>query len=175
MTKLYRSRTDRKITGLCGGLAETLGFDATLLRLLVVITTLFSGGVVIAIYVLAALVIPSEPWHGGPHGPGPGYGGEANPYGGKWDHQFCSWKDWKRAERHYRKAQRYGWGSPQQAGGYEAEYAASQAQAAGTAGSDLDDMMKDIEKKAMWKEIEELRAKVAQYEKQQQNQTKGEI
>ncbi|MGG2198408.1 PspC domain-containing protein [Paenibacillus validus] len=175
MTKLYRSRTDRKITGLCGGLAETLGFDATLLRLLVVITTLFSGGVVIAIYVLAALVIPSEPWHGGPHGPGPGYGGGANPYGGKWDHQFGSWKDWKRAERHYRKAQRYGWGSPQQAGGYEAEYAASQAQAAGTAGSDLDDMMKDIEKKAMWKEIEELRAKVAQYEKQQQNQTKGEI
>ncbi len=60
MTKLYRSRTDRKITGLCGGLAETLGFDATLLRLLVVITTLFSGGVVIGIYVLAALVIPSE-------------------------------------------------------------------------------------------------------------------
>lgn len=174
MTKLYRSRTDRKFTGLCGGLAETLGFDATLLRLLVVITTFFSGGVVIAIYILAALVIPSEPWHGGPHGPG--YGGGANPYGGKWDHQYGSWKDWKRAEKHYRKAQRYGWGSPQQPGGCEAEYAAGQSQAAGgTTGSDLDDMMKDIEKKAMWKEIEELRAKVAQYEKQQQNQTKGEV
>jgi hypothetical protein len=33
------------------------------------------------------------------------------------------------------------------------------------AASSIDEMMKDVEKKAMWKEIEELRAKVAKYEK----------
>ncbi|UUZ83516.1 PspC domain-containing protein [Paenibacillus sp. P26] len=76
MTKLYRSRTDRKITGLCGGLADTLNIDATLLRLVVVVTAFFSGGVIIPLYFLAALVIPSEPWNGGPYGPEFNYGEE---------------------------------------------------------------------------------------------------
>ncbi|WP_159885580.1 PspC domain-containing protein [Paenibacillus puerhi] len=194
MTKLYRSRTDRKLTGLCGGLANLMGIDSTLLRLIVVLATVFTSGVILAIYVLAALVIPSEPYPGGPYGPGPG-----GPYGGHGDHHFDSWKDWKRAEKHYRKAQRYGWSAGGQGSNgyrtYEAEYASGQHQSnphagsyahnpnqSDTTGSDLDDMMKDIEKKAMWKEIEELRAKVAKYEKQQGQQpnqpnqtTKGEI
>ncbi|SDE16235.1 phage shock protein C (PspC) family protein [Paenibacillus sp. UNCCL117] len=196
MTKLYRSRTDRKLTGLCGGLASMMGIDSTLLRLIVVLAAVFTSGVVLGIYVLAALVIPSEPYYGGPYGPGPGPG-HAGPYDGRGEHNFSSWKDWRRAERHFRKAQKYGWGSYAAHGGhreYDAEYAAgpqmqghhagsySQSQhASEPTGSDLDDMMKDIEKKAMWKEIEELRAKVAKYEKQQQNQnqptqtTKGEI
>ncbi|AEI42082.1 PspC domain-containing protein [Paenibacillus mucilaginosus] len=165
MTRLFRSRTDRKITGLCGGLGEVMNVDPTLLRLTLVVTTVFTGGAVIPLYFIATLVIPNEPWNGGfgggyggpqGHGPGPGHG------------SYHSWKDWRRAEKHYRKAQKYGWGAHQ-----EAEY----AQAAGQQGpqaSDLDDMMKDIEKKAMWKELEELRSKVAMYEKQQ-NQTKGDV
>ncbi|MCZ8522854.1 MULTISPECIES: PspC domain-containing protein [Paenibacillus] len=169
MTKLYRSRTDRKITGLCGGLGDVMNVDPTLLRLTVVVTTLFTGGAVIPLYFIAALVIPTEPWTGG--GPGAGYG--AGPCGGGghgYDPSYGSWKDWRRAERHYRKAQKYGW-----RGHHEAEY----KQAAGqnepqAAASDLDDMMKDIEKKAMWKEIEELRSKVEQYEKQQK-QSKGDV
>lgn len=171
MTKLYRSRTDRKITGLCGGLAEYFGIDATLLRLLVVIAAFFSGGVVIPLYFLAALVIPSEPYTGGPYGHGYGYRPEGG-YGHKWGQNFGSWKDWKYAEKHYRKAQKYGWAPPQDRHAYESEYA--QAPDYGTSdGSSLDDMMKDIEKKAMKKEIEELRAKVAQYEKNQ-TQPKGD-
>lgn len=179
MTKLYRSRTDRRVTGLCGGLAETLNIDSTLLRVLVVGTTFLSGGVVVPIYFLAALVIPSEPWAGGPYGPafeahGGGCGGS---YGNPWGQSFASWKQWKKAEKHYRKAQRYGWTPPHERAEYEGHY--SQAAAGGYGQepntSDLDDMMKDIEKKAMRKEIEELRAKVAAYEKQQNQQTKGDV
>ena len=66
MSKLYRSRRDKKVTGLCGGLAEAMNVDATLLRLLVVITTFFTGGTVIFIYFVAALVIPKEPGYDQP-------------------------------------------------------------------------------------------------------------
>ena len=65
MTRLFRSRTDRKITGLCGGLAETLNIDSNLLRLLLVITAFFSGGVVSPHYFLAVVVSPNEPYTGG--------------------------------------------------------------------------------------------------------------
>lgn len=176
MTRIYRSRTDRKITGLCGGLAETLGIDATLLRLILVVTAFFSAGIVIPLYFLATLVIPSEPWNGGPYGPEPGYDGHAQGCGsskGHFGHSYGSWKDWKRAERHYRKATKYGWTPPHERNEYDANYA-YQTDAKSDSGSNLDDMMKDIEKKAMWKEIEELRAKIAKYEKQQQS-TKGDV
>lgn len=174
MTRLFRSRTDRKITGLCGGLAETLNIDSNLLRLLLVITAFFSGGVVIPLYFLAVIVIPNEPYTGGPYGPGPGpgFGGY-----GDWRGAEASWgrgwghKSWRKQRR---CGQRHDYqGDPrEQEGYYQANGSAYQGQ--NKAESDLDDMMKDIEKKAMWKEIEELRARVAQYEKQQQ-QTKGDV
>lgn len=173
MTKIYRSRTDRKIAGLCGGLAELFGIDATLLRLLVVIAAFFSAGVVIPLYFLAVLVIPNEPYTGGPYGGGPGYAREDG-YGHKWGYQYGSWKDWKRADKHYRKAQKYGWAPQYDNPADEAEHARRASGYEDAAGSHLDDMMNDIEKKAMRKEIEELRAKVARYE-QQQNQAKGDV
>ncbi len=58
--KLYRSRTDRKVCGVCGGLAKYLGMDPTIMRLIVVLLTLFVGGGLIA-YLVCALVIPEEP------------------------------------------------------------------------------------------------------------------
>ena len=58
--KLYRSRTDKKVCGVCGGLAKYLGMDATIIRLIVVLLTLFVGGGLIA-YLICALVIPEEP------------------------------------------------------------------------------------------------------------------
>lgn len=58
--KLYRSRTDKKICGVCGGLAKYLGMDVTIMRLLVVLLTLFAAGGLIA-YIVCALVIPEEP------------------------------------------------------------------------------------------------------------------
>ena len=58
--KLYRSRTDKKICGVCGGLAKYLGMDATVVRLILVLITLFVGAGLLA-YIIAALVIPEEP------------------------------------------------------------------------------------------------------------------
>ena len=58
--KLYRSRTDKKICGVCAGLAKYLNMDVTIMRLLVVLLTLFVGGGLIA-YIICALVMPEEP------------------------------------------------------------------------------------------------------------------
>ena len=58
--KLYRSRTDKKICGGCGGLAKYLNTDPTIVRLLVVLLTLFVGGGLIA-YIVCALIMPEEP------------------------------------------------------------------------------------------------------------------
>ncbi|WP_094095081.1 PspC domain-containing protein [Paenibacillus physcomitrellae] len=61
MSKLYRSRKNKKISGLCGGLAQWLGFDATIIRLAVVIAAFCSFGAVVAIYLIASLIVPDEP------------------------------------------------------------------------------------------------------------------
>ena len=58
--KLYRSRTDKKICGVCGGLAKYLNMDATIVRVLTVLLTLFVGGGRLA-YIICALIIPEEP------------------------------------------------------------------------------------------------------------------
>ena len=58
--KLYRSRTDKKICGVCGGLAKYLNMDATIVRVLMVLLTLFVGGGLLA-YIICALIIPEEP------------------------------------------------------------------------------------------------------------------
>ncbi len=94
-----------------------LNIDATLLRIVVVVATLFSGGTVILIYVLASLVTPKEPLYDSPYAHSPYH----SPYKAMPQHETVS--------------------------------------------PNIDEMMKDIEKKAMWKEIEQLRAKLAQYEK----------
>ena len=41
--KLYRSRTDKKLAGVCGGLAEYLGMDSSIVRLILVLTVLFQS------------------------------------------------------------------------------------------------------------------------------------
>ena len=60
MSKLYRSSRNKMVTGLCGGLSEVFGIDATILRILVFISIPFSGGTTLFIYLVAALVIPKE-------------------------------------------------------------------------------------------------------------------
>lgn len=60
--KLYRSRTDRKLCGVCGGFAEYFDIDPTIIRLIFIFLTLFGGGGVL-IYLICALVIPSNPIH----------------------------------------------------------------------------------------------------------------
>ena len=58
--KLYRSITDKKLAGVCGGLAEYLGMDSTIIRLILVLAVLFAGVGILA-YIIAALVIPNPP------------------------------------------------------------------------------------------------------------------
>jgi len=59
--QLRRSRTDRVAAGVCGGIARQYGIDAVLLRILVVVATLFTGGVFLIAYVLAWVFIPDDP------------------------------------------------------------------------------------------------------------------
>jgi phage shock protein PspC (stress-responsive transcriptional regulator) len=58
--KLYRSRKDKKICGVCGGLAKYFEIDVTIIRLIWVLCCLFAGGGLLA-YLICALVIPNEP------------------------------------------------------------------------------------------------------------------
>ena len=58
--KLFRSRKNRSIAGVCGGLAEYIGADATLLRLVTLFLILF-GGLSIWAYIILWVVIPEEP------------------------------------------------------------------------------------------------------------------
>ena len=58
--KLYKSRTDVKIDGVCSGIAKYFNMDATLIRLIWVIFSLMGGSGVLA-YIICMIVIPREP------------------------------------------------------------------------------------------------------------------
>ncbi len=57
--RLVRSRSNRRIAGVCGGIAEYAGIDATVVRLLMVVLTFF-GGAGPLLYVIACIAIPDE-------------------------------------------------------------------------------------------------------------------
>ncbi|MBI2617991.1 PspC domain-containing protein [Candidatus Kaiserbacteria bacterium] len=60
--KLYRSRSDKMISGVCGGLGQYCDIDPTILRLGWVAVTIFSGILPGAlVYLIAVIVIPKEP------------------------------------------------------------------------------------------------------------------
>lgn len=58
--RLYRSRDDRMIAGICGGLGEYLNVDPTVVRLVVVILGMTLGFPILA-YLIAWFIIPEEP------------------------------------------------------------------------------------------------------------------
>ncbi len=58
--RLYRSRTDRVLAGVCGGIGNYLGVDPVVVRLLWAISALFMGTGILA-YIVAWIVIPEEP------------------------------------------------------------------------------------------------------------------
>ena len=60
MKKLYKSDVDRKLCGVCGGIAEYLGIDSTIVRLIWVVLVVFFGTGILA-YIIAALVIHDYP------------------------------------------------------------------------------------------------------------------
>ena len=58
--KLCRSATDKKLGGVCAGIAEYLDIDSTVIRLLWVLFTLLGGAGILA-YIIALLVMPNAP------------------------------------------------------------------------------------------------------------------
>jgi len=162
MRKLYRSSRDRKLFGVCGGLADFLGVDATLLRILLIVVAVFSAGSVVLVYIIAGFVIPREPYYGG-FGPGPydsGYRGQDSYYG--YNQGQGSNQSWNPNANGF--------------GGYASSNAsrpgptASASTSSSRPSQGLDAMMEDIEKKSMQREIEELKARISKFEKQ----SKGE-
>lgn len=59
--RLYRSAVDRKICGVCGGLADYFGLDSTLVRLAFVALAVLGFSTGIILYILAAVVMPDQP------------------------------------------------------------------------------------------------------------------
>ncbi len=59
MNKLYRSRTDRKIAGVCGGLGEHFNIDLTIIRLIWAVSVICCGFGIL-LYILAVLIIPEN-------------------------------------------------------------------------------------------------------------------
>lgn len=58
--RLYRSQSNRKIAGVCGGIGEYLNLDPTIIRLIWVLLVLCAGTGLLA-YLIAALIIPENP------------------------------------------------------------------------------------------------------------------
>ena len=58
--RLYRSRTDRRLWGVCGGIGEYFNIDPVIVRLLWILFTLAGGGGIIA-YIIACIIVPEEP------------------------------------------------------------------------------------------------------------------
>jgi len=59
--KLYRSRTDKMVAGVCGGLAAYFNIDATIIRLIFAALIVFGVGAPLLIYLILAVVMPLEP------------------------------------------------------------------------------------------------------------------
>jgi phage shock protein PspC (stress-responsive transcriptional regulator) len=62
MKRIYRSRTDKKIFGICGGIGEAYNIDPTLIRIIVVFLALSTGLVpMIITYIIARFIMPPAP------------------------------------------------------------------------------------------------------------------
>ncbi|MFA5292563.1 MAG: PspC domain-containing protein [Phycisphaerae bacterium] len=62
MKKLYLSKTDRKILGVCGGISDMTGIDSTLIRLLLVFLCLITAILpLVATYIVAGIITPERP------------------------------------------------------------------------------------------------------------------
>jgi phage shock protein C len=76
--RLYRSRSDRMLFGVAGGMAEWLDVDPSLVRIVWALLIL-AGGVGLVLYIVAAIVIPEEPLGATGSAPGATAGADAAP------------------------------------------------------------------------------------------------
>ena len=66
--KLYKSRVNQMLSGVCGGIGEYFNTDPTLIRLLWVLVTIMSlgfGGLIA--YIICAIIIPENPNYNNPY------------------------------------------------------------------------------------------------------------
>jgi phage shock protein PspC (stress-responsive transcriptional regulator) len=61
MNKLYRSKKNKIIAGICGGIGEYFKVDPTLIRLLWVLISVMGMGSGVVAYIIAWIIIPEEP------------------------------------------------------------------------------------------------------------------
>jgi phage shock protein C len=62
MKKLYLSKTDKKILGVCGGISEMTGIDSTLIRLALVFLCLVTAILPLLVtYIIAGIIAPHKP------------------------------------------------------------------------------------------------------------------
>jgi phage shock protein C len=110
--RLYRSRSDRMLFGVAGGMADWLGLDPSLVRLVWALLIL-AGGVGLLLYIVAAIVIPEEPLGGAATAAsaGPAAGAAEGTSGAETDAQAGT--DWqaRRAARRAARAERGGNGA----------------------------------------------------------------
>ncbi len=60
MNKLYRSKDDRILAGVCGGIGKNTDIDSNLIRILYIVLTFCSVGLMILVYICAWILIPDE-------------------------------------------------------------------------------------------------------------------
>jgi phage shock protein PspC (stress-responsive transcriptional regulator) len=60
MTRLHKSKTNRVLFGVCGGLSDSLGLDAPFIRLGFIFGAIFTGSLLFWIYLILALVLPTR-------------------------------------------------------------------------------------------------------------------
>ena len=58
--RLYRSRDDRVVAGVAGGLAEMWDADPSLIRIIWALLIVFTGGIALVVYIVMAIVVPEE-------------------------------------------------------------------------------------------------------------------
>lgn len=65
MNKIYRSRSEKKIAGICGGLGELLNIDPTLIRLAVIFLCVATAFMPLVLtYLIGWIIIPLKPAEG---------------------------------------------------------------------------------------------------------------
>lgn len=67
--RLYRSRDDRILTGVAGGVAERLDADPSIIRIVWALLIVLTGGLALLVYVVMAIVVPERPEGMAPIGP----------------------------------------------------------------------------------------------------------
>lgn len=133
MGRLYRSREDRMLAGVAGGLAEMWDADPSLVRIVWALLVVLTGGLALVVYIVMAIVVPEEPYPGaisggppaappppgavpgwtppGSAGPGAAASGSADAAASAPPNTFAStagpdWRSQRAAERDQRRAAR---------------------------------------------------------------------